>query len=45
MISAEFHVHQAGHRLVTLRVPIIGKALHEGRGTIADADDPHADLA
>jgi hypothetical protein len=45
MISADVHIHQARHGLVALGVLVIGKTLHEGRGTIADTHDADADLS
>ena len=44
MVAAELDVHQARDRLVAAGVAVVGEALHEGGGAIADADDPDANL-
>ena len=44
VVAAEVDVHQAGHALIGVGVAVVVDALHEGRGTVADADDRDADL-
>ena len=45
VIAAEVDVHQAGDLLGGIGVPVVGDALDEGVGAVADADDRDPDLA
>ena len=44
VVAAEVNVHQAGHGGVGIGVLVVLDSLHEGGGTVADADDGHAHL-
>jgi hypothetical protein len=38
VVAAQVHVHQAGRRRVGRRLGVVGQALDEGRGAVADPD-------
>ena len=44
VVPAEVDVHQPGNPGRRVRVPVVLHALHERRGTVADAGDGHPDL-
>ena len=44
VVAAEVDVHQAGHGLARVGVPVVLDALHERARAVADADDRDADL-
>jgi hypothetical protein len=44
MIAPKLDVHEPGRRLVGRRLGVVGEALHEGGGAVADADETHANL-
>jgi hypothetical protein len=44
VVSAEVHVHQAGHGARRIGVLVVLDSLHEGGGAVANADDGHAYL-